>query len=158
NSAAVGESLKAREPLYGELRFENTDDQTGKTATNVGREWDYRSHITKPMPGQQPQTARWDFAHVPGYLANRPQVRFAYTWDVYRTTKGEKEGADVTCTVRLYSWRYERGNDEAFKKERGRAYNPARDSELAEKYGYYEITGQPVTDYRTQSFLVPGGL
>jgi hypothetical protein len=30
--------------------------------------------------------------------------------------------------------------------------------ELAEKYGYYEIPGQEVTDYLTQSFLVPAGL
>src|SRR5205807_1755063 len=56
---AAEESLKARVPLYGELRFENTGDE--KKATNVGREWDYRSYITGSQKGQPPQIARWDF-------------------------------------------------------------------------------------------------
>jgi hypothetical protein len=174
NPAAAAESLKAREPLYGELRFENTESE-GK-GINVGREWDYRSHITKAAPGQEPPTARWDFPSVPGSLADREGgVQFEYTFDVYRTTKGEKEGADVTCAVRLFTWRYQRGNDLAFKrfrdgpddalqKEFGLSADevpkrgPERDSFLAEKFGYYEIEGQPVTDYHTQNFTVPVGL
>jgi ABC-type transport system involved in multi-copper enzyme maturation permease subunit len=157
NPAAAAESLKARDPLYGTLRFENTD--SADKGTNVGREWEYRTHITRPTPGQEPQTAVWEFANVPAYLGDRKDgVQFEYTFDVYRTTKGEKEGSDVSCTVRFFTWRFQRGNDEAFRKERGLVSNPARDSELAQKYGYYEITGQPVTDYHTQSFVVPAGL
>jgi ABC-type transport system involved in multi-copper enzyme maturation permease subunit len=157
NPAAAAESLKARDPLYGELRFENTDDP--KKAINVGREWEYRYYISSPSPGQEAQTARWDFARAPAALNDsRPSVRFEYTFDIYRTTKGEKEGADVTCTIRLYSWRFQKGNDAAFKKDRGLTNDPARDSALARKYGYFEITGQPVTDYHTMAFLVPAGL
>lgn len=157
---AAAESLKAREPLYGELRFENTDSE--RTATNVGREWDYRSYITRPMPGQQPQTARWDFATVPAYLGDRPEVRCEYSFDVYRTTKGE-EGRDVSCTLRFQTWRFRRGNDEAFRKERqeragSSARDPKLDSELAEKYGFFEINSLPVTDYRILGFTLPAGL
>ncbi len=153
---AAAESLKAREPLYGQLRFENTERED--RAVNVGREWEYRNYITRPAPGQEAQTARWDFQRVPASLAKRSNVTFEYTFDIYRTTKGEKEGADVTCTVRLYTWRYRPGNDAEFRKARKGTVDPARDSELAEQYGYYEITGQPVTDYHTQAFTVPGGL
>jgi hypothetical protein len=153
---AAAESLKAREPLYGELSFENTD--TGK-GTNVGREWDYRSYINKVAPGVPPPTARWDFAEVPASLGGRPEVTGEYSFDVYRTTKGD-EGRDVYCTFRFTTWRYERGNDLAFRTERGSSAirDAERDDRLAEKYGYFEIEAQPVTDYRTQSFELPAGL
>lgn len=218
NPEAAAESLKARVPQYGTLRFENTESE--KAGVSVGREWDYRSYITSPAPSQEPPTARWDFARVGAevadrvdpeeraryqnefkridtnrsgtvdaeeakkgeiiraafsdmdedkngevtqaellnYLKKRGQVRFEYTFDIYRTTKGEKEGSDVTCTVRLYTWRFRRGNDELFKKERGLVRDAIRDSALAEKYGFYEINGLPVTDYHTQGFGVPAGL
>jgi ABC-type transport system involved in multi-copper enzyme maturation permease subunit len=152
---AAAESLKAREPLYGDLRFENTENE--RLATNVGREWDYRSYITRPNPGQLPQTARYDFATVPEKLSKRDQVLCEYTFDIYRTTKG-KEGADVSCSFKFYTWRYRRGNDEIFRKERGAVHNPEKDSELAEKLGYYEINSLPVTDFHTQSFTLPAGL
>src|SRR5262249_9626963 len=44
-----------------------------------------------------------------------------------------------------------------FRKERGLVPDLKRDSELAEKYGYYE-TSVPVTDFHTQDFEVPAGL
>src|SRR5262249_22592743 len=76
----------------------------------------------------------------------------------YRTTKG-KEGADVSCTFRFYTWRFRRGNDEAFRKRRGPAgADKAEDDKLAEELGYYEINSLPVTDYHTQNFTMPGGL
>ncbi len=153
---AAVESLKARQPLYGELRFENTESD--KASVNVGREWDYRSYITRPSPGQPPQTARWDFRTIPANLGSMPQVRWEYTFDIYRTTKGT-EGAEVSCTIKFYTWRYRRGNDEVFRKERGASgADPEKDDKLAEKLGYYEINSQPVVDYHTQSFFVPGGL
>jgi hypothetical protein len=157
---AAAESLKARVAHYGDLRFENTDSE--RAATNVGREWEYRSYITRPMPGQQPQTARWDFLDVPAVLATRPEVRCEYGFDVYRTTKGD-EGRDVYCTFRFFTWRYKKGNEELFRKDReeGRKAGEKEldlNNRLAEKYGYFEINSQPVTDYRTQFFTLPGGL
>jgi ABC-type transport system involved in multi-copper enzyme maturation permease subunit len=155
NDAAAEESVKAREPLYGELRFENTESD--KAGVNVGREWDYRSYIMRPTGEVPPQTARWTFPRVPARLAGRDSVRFEYTFDVYRTSKGQEGGADVTCNVRLFSWRFRPGDDVNFRKERGLSPNPKLDDELAEKYGYYEKT-VPVTDFHTQAFEVPAGL
>lgn len=151
---AAEESIKAREPLYGELSFENTGSEKG---INVGREWDYRSYITMVHPSRPQQTAKWTFATVPSQLASRKQVRFEYTFDVYRTTKGQ-EGEDVRCTVRFETWRYEPGNDAKYFKERGEDLTPEKASALAEKYGFYEIQNLPVTDYHTQGFEVPQGL
>ena len=154
---AAAESLKAREPLYGELFYENTESD--KKGTNVGREWDYRSYINKAAPGAPPPTARWDFATVPAYLGDRPEVTGEYSFDVYRTTKGD-EGRDVYCTFRFYTWRYRKNDDLAFRKERGSSAirDAERDDRLAEKYGYFEIEAQPVTDFRTQTFELPPGL
>jgi hypothetical protein len=156
---AAAESLKARDPLYGELSFENTEDASGKAGTNVGREWDYRSYISKVAPGAPPPTARWDFASVPANLGRRPEVAGEYSFDVYRTTKGD-EGRDVYCTFRFYTWRYRKNDDLAFRKKRGSAAirDRERDDRLAYEYGYFEIEAQPVTDFRTQTFELPAGL
>ncbi len=155
---AAAESLKAREPLYGELRFENTGNEKG--ATSVGREWEYRSYITRPdRQGQPPQTAAWDFVSIPRSLGqSRDRVQCEYTFDIYRTTKGDKEGSDVSCSFKFYTWRYREGNDKLFRAERGSGADHAKDSELAEKLGYYEINALPVTDFHTQSFYLPAGL
>jgi hypothetical protein len=116
NPEAAAESLKARVPLNGELRFENTGD--AQKAVNVGREWDYRSYITGPMPGQDPQTAVWEFPSLPRALAGREQVRAEFTFDIYRTTKGQ-ENKGVACWFAARTWRYRDGNDELFRKRRG---------------------------------------
>ncbi|MFM7149881.1 MAG: ABC transporter permease [Gemmataceae bacterium] len=159
---AAAESLKAREWLEGDLHFENTDNE-GR-GVNVGREWEYRSYITRADPGKEPMIARWDFMDLPASLGSRDQVRCEYTFDVYRTTKGD-EGRDVYCTFRFYTWRYKKGNDELYRAERETLRRGVqgtsdiqRENQLAEKYGYYEINSQPVTDFRTQSFVLPGGL
>src|SRR5262249_51341911 len=60
---AAAESLKARVPFYGELRFENTPSEA--RGVSVGREWEYRTYITGPAPGQEPHRARWDFRNIP---------------------------------------------------------------------------------------------
>ncbi len=155
NPEAAAESLKARVPHYGDLLYENTDSE--RKGINVGREWEYRGYITAPSPGQAPHTARWDFAAIPSTLGARGEVLAEYTFDVYRTTKG-KEGADVSCFFKFRTWRCRVGVDDvAFNKERKQG-DPKLDDELAEKYGYYEIPAQPITDYHTQSFRLPGGL
>jgi hypothetical protein len=156
NPDAAEESVKARQPLYGELRFENTEHEG--TAVNVGREWDYRRYITKPDPGVEPQTARWDFATVPASLGSRKDVPCEYTFDIYRTTKG-KEGAPVSCTFRFYTWRFKRGNDQLYRKLLAEAHGSAGEADkLAEELGFYEINSLPVVDYHTQNFTLPGGL
>jgi ABC-type transport system involved in multi-copper enzyme maturation permease subunit len=152
---AAAESLKAREPLRGDLRFENTGNE--KLGTNVGREWDYRSYITRPDANQPPQTARWEFVTVPANLGARERVLCEYTFDIYRTTKG-KEGADVSCSFKFYTWRYRPDNDKLYRKEHGAVRDAQKEDALAEKYGYYEINSLPVTDFHTQSFYLPGGL
>jgi ABC-type transport system involved in multi-copper enzyme maturation permease subunit len=155
---AAFESLKARVPLRADLRFENTESD--RFAVNVGREWDYRSYITAPNPDQKDraQTARWDFATLDRSLGARDKVRGEYTFDIYRTTTGI-EGQDVTCKFRFKTWRYREGNDKIFVSELGASKaDPIKHGDLAEKLGYYEITGLPVTDYHTQTFDVPAGL
>lgn len=160
---AAAESLKARIPQYGDLKFEGTNNE--REAINVGREWEYRSYIAKPMPGQEAQVARWDFLELPAELGKRNQVRCEYSFDIYRTTKGD-EGREVYCTFRFYTWRYKKGNEELFRSEREKASRAgltneaeaALNDKLTEQYGYYEINGQGVTDYRTQHFELPGGL
>jgi hypothetical protein len=161
NPDAAAESLKARVPVYGFLSYENTDNE--RVGVNVGREWEYRSYITRPSPGQQPPTARWDFPAVPANLADRKEVRCEYTFDVYRTTKGD-EGRAVYCTFRLFTWRFKKGNDDLFRSEREKRRKESQisdadlNNELAEKYGYFELNSQPVEDYRTLHFNIPGGL
>ena len=58
---AAAECLKAREPVYGDLTFEGTTKED--RGENVGMEWEYRSYISGPMPGQPPQYAIWTFDH-----------------------------------------------------------------------------------------------
>jgi len=155
--AAAAESLKARVPLYGELFFENTE--RADKATNVGREWEYRSYITRPPEGGRPQTARWDFASLPNSLGSRPEVLCEYTFDIYRTTKGH-EGHDVKCKA---TFSRPGANAVEFRKERDAAKKNRRFTaevadKLSEKHGYYEIETVQVTDYHTQSLMLPGGL
>lgn len=150
---AAAESLKAREAHYGELRFENTDNE--RQATNVGREWEYRSYITRNS-ATAPQTARWDYTDVPSVLGTRDLVRCEYTFDIYKTTKGT-EGKPITVTFRFYTSAYQAGNEEAFRRERDTA-TAERLDKLAEELGYFEVLSVPVVDYNILSFSVPGGL
>jgi ABC-type transport system involved in multi-copper enzyme maturation permease subunit len=160
--AAAAESLKAREPLYGELHFENTGDPN--KATNVGREWDYRSYITGPQPGQPTQYAIWDFASVPSSLGNRQSVRCEFGFDIYRTTKG-LENRGVPCGFVFQTSHFDRAKRDAYQQERSERLKAPGDrsvldidNELSEKYGYYEVPAKEVVDYHTQSVEVPAGL
>src|SRR5262249_19738513 len=82
---AAAESLKARETLIGDLEFEGTKERN--KAVNVGKEWDYRTYIYGPSPGEPTQWAVWKFNDVSG-LGNRKKVRCEFNFDIYRTTKG----------------------------------------------------------------------
>jgi hypothetical protein len=159
---AEAESLKAREPFYGDLEYENTSSK--EKGTNVGREWEYRGYISGPMPGAQSEVALWNFASVPSSVANQDAVRCEFGFDVYRTTKGF-EGRGVACTFVFQTWRYRPGDDQKYKEElsKRRAEQSGKSelaivNELSEQYGYYERAGVEVTDYHTQFLDIPAGL
>jgi hypothetical protein len=165
---AAADSLKAREPLYGELRFENSDDE--RKGANVGREWGYRGYITGGTPGvnKPPELAAWGFAADPALAASRgdPQadkVRCEFSFDIYRTSKGE-ENKGVSCTFFFVTRNFVRGREQAYQEERrallrqGGKSEAQVDDELAEKYGYFEVPSKEVVDYHTLSVDVPAGL
>ncbi len=115
---AANESLKAREPLYGELHFENTGDAA--KGTNVGREWNYRSYITAASPtNREPEAAIWDFPSVPRSLADRNTVRCEFAFDIYRQTKGY-ENKGVFCVFEYLTANFSNSDSE---KD---SYNDAR--------------------------------
>ncbi len=115
--AAADESLKAREPFYGTLHFENTGDT--QKGTNVGREWDYRSYITASAPNQEPQYAVWDFPNAPRSLADRDSVRCEFAFDIYRTTKGF-ENRGVSCKFEFQTPNFNDRSKDSYNADRGR--------------------------------------
>jgi ABC-type transport system involved in multi-copper enzyme maturation permease subunit len=159
---AAAESLKAREPLYGELHFENTVGVSDH-GNNVGHEWEYRSYITAPMQiMDNAQGAVWEFPAVPASVAGRKLVRCEYSFDIYRTTKGT-ENRGVSCNFEFETAGH-KGTIEEFGKRiqavQGGGGKPSVDleNELAEELGVYQKLSQEVTDNHTQSFTIPGGL
>jgi hypothetical protein len=114
---AAAESLKAREPLYGTLHFENTG--SAEKGTNVGREWDYRSYITAAAPNSDPQAAIWDFPNVPRSLADRDSVRCEFGFDIYRTTKGF-ENRGVSCKFEFQTANFNPRDKDSYNTDRGR--------------------------------------
>lgn len=160
---AAAESLKAREPLYGTLRFEGTGD-TAK-GENVGREWEYRTYIFGPSPNQPTQYAIWEFRDLPAgllaQLGERDKVRCEFSLDIYRTTKGV-EGQGVYCTFQAETAAFDPDNpkvkleyDAARREGRG---DPKLDDRLAEQFGYFEVPSKEIKDYTTQYIDLPGGL
>ena len=113
---AAQESLKAREPYYGELRFENTGD--AQKGTNVGREWNYRSYITAASPNQEPQAAIWDFANLPSSLADRKTVRCEFAFDIFRQTKGF-ENRGVSCAFEFHTGNFKKRDKDSYLADRG---------------------------------------
>jgi ABC-type transport system involved in multi-copper enzyme maturation permease subunit len=165
---AAEESLKAREPVYGNLVVVNPK--------NVGYVWDYRQYITGAVSDEE---AIWTFPWLPTHLGNRKDtVRCEFTFDIFRTTKGE-ENKGVFCTFILenYKWQPQRIDDYARDRtqmlenpdpaieERAQQEKwPAEKrmavlaNALAEKYGYYEINSKEVVDFHTLAVDLPAGL
>jgi hypothetical protein len=155
---AAEESLKARDPMYGELTFLNTLSE--KRGDSVGREWDYRSYITRGAPGKDEdtwQTAVWIFDAVPKRVADRDTVRFEFGFDIYRTTKG-KEGKGVNCSFSFETANYDRDALRKYLQEEKDKGKPPTAAEIAEQQGYFEVPAKDVTDYHTQYIDVPAGL
>jgi ABC-type transport system involved in multi-copper enzyme maturation permease subunit len=117
---AAAESLKAREPLYGELHFENTGD--AQKGTNVGREWNYRSYITAAPPNQESQYAVWDFASVPRSLTTRDTVRCEFAFDIFRQTKGF-ENRGISCAFEFQTANFDRNDKAGYNADRSRWKN-----------------------------------
>ncbi len=144
--AAAAESLKAREPLYGDLHFENTGNE--HQGTNVGREWDYRSYISTAAPNQPTPYAVWNFASLPRSLADRKTIRCEFTFDIYRTTKGF-ENRGLTCRFQFQTAHFDKSRLDQYSQERterlaepGRPSEADIDDQLAEKYRLFRGAGQ----------------
>jgi hypothetical protein len=159
---AAIESQRARVPLTGLLEFENTEARD--RGVNVGEEWDYRSYISGPAPGQKTQYAVWTFRNLPAALAARPKVDCEFTFFIYRTTTGQLNRG-VDCTFQVESWRWHRGREAEYLAERRRLQqrhsdlSPAEiNSRLAEKYGYYRLESKEVVNYHTQALELPSGV
>jgi hypothetical protein len=159
---AASESLKARDPAWGDLHFEGTgDDNKG---INVGREWGYRSYIAAQQPGQPRHTAIWQFQSVSSSFKDRPAVPCEFSFDVFRSTKGY-EDRGISTGLYFRTWRCKKGNVEEYQKElQKRRMDPkgATDSDilndLSEKYGYFEVPAVAVATGHTYSVDIPGGL
>jgi hypothetical protein len=156
---AAEESLKARNPLYGDLHFEGT--QSPEHGDNVGLEWEYRSYITRAIKPAPEQYAVWTFPSVPRSLADRKQVRCEITFHIYRTTKGY-ENKGVLCSFTFLTANFNKDDPryEERKKELKKSNRPAFEvaDQLAEEFGIYEDLGKEVTKAHTQSLELPAGL
>jgi hypothetical protein len=170
---AAEESLKAREPFYGELHFEREFPEDKRVVReergeNVGKEWDYRSYISRGLPGQGTLYAVWDFPSPPSGLTSRDQVRCEFNFDVYRTTKGQ-ENQGIPCTFLFRTRNYDeakatdkktgysaRRAEEEKKPDRGT--NAEIDNRLAEEFGYFELQGVTVRNFHTLFRNIPTGL
>jgi hypothetical protein len=160
---AAAESLKARAPLFGYLTFENTE--SAEKGVNVGEEWGYRSYITAPIGGDAPQRAIWHFSDLPHSFAARKEVPCEFTFAIYRAYKGDKENRGISCAFACQTWRFDprRLDDYRKKRKEERADLHGRseadvDNELAKEFGYYEIDSFPVTNFKTMTRDLPGGL
>jgi hypothetical protein len=81
----------ARVPVYAKIDDPNSSPfyfikqgVAGLSGTNVGREWNYRSHIE----GDTPDEARWFFTFDPSIFAGMDRAKVGMTFDVFKTTKG----------------------------------------------------------------------
>jgi ABC-type transport system involved in multi-copper enzyme maturation permease subunit len=160
------ESFKARVPVYGDLRF------VGGQGESVGREWEYRRYIAGGP--RSTQRAAWVYPDgaVPAAMAQMPDVRCEFSFDIFRTTKGEEnKGVYITLTFAAWPWGTDPLNpdpktDQAYKDAvRGLNLNAQpgdpdwqRLDEVAEKFGFYEYRSKEVVDYHTFHVNVPGGL
>jgi hypothetical protein len=168
--AAAAETLKARDPLYGDISYVDTNERPTEKGISVGREWGYRSYISRAMPGVPGLVAVWDFHDLPRSLAGRQHVRCEFTLDIYRTTKGH-ENRGISCRFSFETADFPKGDPQRrrarldeYRKERERLLGKAggaaaeADAELIKTFGYYEVPAFAVEDFHTQHIDVPGAL
>jgi hypothetical protein len=101
------EQWTARVPVYAVPDTETSttfffikDGGQALRGTNVGREWEYRSHIE----GDTSDAARWYFEFDPKRFDGRERTRVGMTFDIFKTTKGsptrqEDEGSGVWASL-----------------------------------------------------------
>jgi len=152
-------------PIYGYLA------SRGTKGVNVGREYTHRRYISGPGRSRPtpPHYAIWSFADLPERLAERPRgVVCEFSFDIYRTHKGD-EGKGIFCAFKFVTAncplneRMEPENAEEIKNEEDQLVQEGKTRSqvaraLAEKYGIYEVPSEEVTDFHTQSILVPAAL
>jgi ABC-type transport system involved in multi-copper enzyme maturation permease subunit len=166
---AKSESLKARVPVFGELQFRGRDaDFKGES---VGREWDYRRYIAGGANSSH--RAIWTFSDdvLPSELKDRSVVPCEFSFDIFRTTKGEEnKGVFCTFTFASHVW----GDPLDPNADKVRAYQDAtrglnlnaqpgdadweKLDQIAEQFGFYQFRSKEVVDYHTFDIKVPGGL
>jgi hypothetical protein len=146
------ESMRARDPIYGRMRFVDTKDSNFQGA-DVGREWAYRKYIT----GGSGSTNRvvWGYAELPANLADRPDgwVTCEFSFDIFRTLKAE-EGKGVFCSFAFQTWRWDPGMRGEYDKarERARRVSAAGGARAQAEQIIQEILGRKPTDAELIAF------
>jgi hypothetical protein len=177
------ESFTARVPVYArQLVFVGTERETGD---NVGRMFAYRGYIGGQAPGlpnAPRQYAIYRFDEFPDNVASRVErgeaVRFEFTFDIFRLTKGE-ENRGVFTSFLIMPGVMTLGEGEraleALKRERDKRREQARkqfgagsedyvkrekeiETELIDQFTVYEVSGIEVKDYHTLAITAPPAL
>jgi hypothetical protein len=171
NQEAAEENYKARVPIYGELKFKNTPGE------DVGREWTHRKYISGPNRLQEgpPHYAVWTFDHLPARLADLSGgVPCEFSFDIYRTHKGTREGQGVLCTFLVVNRKCPLADVDgrlqpanlAKIEEAQRALSDPKlgktaeeiNEALAERFGYFRLPSVNLKDYHTQKIILPAVL
>jgi hypothetical protein len=160
---AVEESYRARVPLLAsKLEFYKGNLVT--RGENVGREWDYRRYFgnLEAHTSDKTQYARWSFAQLPSSLGetDRKEIRVEYSFDIFRTTKGDERVQGVKCTFIFAPGGLEVPDIEAKVRELDREHvqQQVKIPDLIEKYGVYVAREVKVADYHTLPLKVPAVL
>ena len=150
------------------LRFGASEKFQG---SSVSDEWEYRRYIAGGA--RSTERAVWLYRDAAALrdVAERDAVPCEFSFDVFRTTKGEEnKGVYCTFTFVSHQWgdplRPDAQRDSAYQEAtRGLNMNAQpgdadwkKIDELAEKYGFYEYRAKEVVDYHTFQIVVPGGL
>jgi hypothetical protein len=146
------ESMRARDPIYGRMRFTDSRDAMFQ-GNDVGREWAYRKYIT----GGATSTNRvvWGYSDLPSYLASAPSgwVTCEFSFDIFRTLKGE-EGKGVFCSFFFQTWRWDprlRGEYDQ-TREKARRIVPTGDARAQIEQITKEIVGRQPTAAEIEAF------
>lgn len=161
---AKAESYKARMPLFADrLQFHGT--KSTEKGESVGREWDYRSYIggsgQEGVAGGVKQYAIWQFRTLPTALANRKEpVRLEYSFDIFRTTKGDERVQGVLCSFVFAPGGKRVDEVEALVRhwEQQRNQLQKAPEALAKELGVYVARAVKVADYVTLPLEIPGPL
>lgn len=163
---ARAESMKARVPIFGELRFQGPAGSNFQ-GESVGREWEYRRYV--PGGVANPYRALWYFLKLDDGLAKRDWVDCEFSFDIFRTTKGEENRA-VEVSFFVFTHHVTEDPSIAAKyQERTKGLLPTASptgneaerrawadlEKIVGELGYYEYRNKPIADYHTDSIPIP---